>query len=161
MVWATPVSRGRQYDLLPAPADVAAIGFRERGVHVNRIVAFGLLGPVIVALLGAFVYVPAVICLNGQSGASVDTYEVAFVLFLIMGVVPEWLNFVVVAAGRTQLRSSIGAGLFGGAAAAFMPKLIGLPHENPIVCGLMGMIASSVCWWISIRDSAKGLVEQA
>jgi hypothetical protein len=103
---------------------------------MNRTVAFGLVGPVIVALLGAFVYVPAVIYLNGQSGVGADTYEVAFVLFLIMGLVPEWLNFIVVALGRTQLRSSIGAGLFCGAAMAFMPKLVGLPHENPIVCAL-------------------------
>jgi hypothetical protein len=98
---------------------------------MNRIVTFGLIGPLIVALLGAFVYVPAVIYLNGQSGVSADTYEVAFVLFLIMGLAPEWLNFIVVALGYTQLRWSIGAGLFGGAAMAFMPKLVSLPHENP------------------------------
>jgi len=59
---------------------------------MNRTVAFGLVGPVIVALLGAFVYVPVVIYLNGQSGVGADTYEVAFVLFLIMGLVPEWLG---------------------------------------------------------------------
>ena len=127
---------------------------------VNRTVAFGLVGPAIVALLGAFAYVPAVVYLSGQSGVSADTYEVAFVLFLIMGLVPEWLNLIVVALGRTRFRSSIGAGLFGGAAMAFMPELLSLPHENPIVCALMGMIASSVCWWLSIRNSAKGLMEQ-
>jgi hypothetical protein len=136
-------------------------GFVSWFAEMNRTIAFGLVGPVIVALLGAFVYVPVVIYLNGQSGVSVDTYEVAFVLFLIMGLVPEWLNFIVIALGRTQLRSSIGAGLFGGAAMAFMPKLVGLPHETPIVCALMGMIASSVCWWVSIRNPAKGLMEQA
>jgi hypothetical protein len=149
------------HDLLSAQPDAAAIRFRERIADMNRTVAFGLVGPVIVALLGAFVYVPAVIYLNGQSGVSADTCEVAFVLFLIMGLVPEWLNFIVVALGRTQLRSSIGAGLFGGGAMAFMPKLVGLPHENPIVCALMGIIASSACWWLSIRTSAKGLMEQA
>lgn len=129
--------------------------------EMNRIVAFGLVGPIIVALLGAFVYVPAVIYLGGQSGVRADTYEVAFVLFLIMGLVPEWLNFMVIALGWTQFRSSIGAGLFGGAAMAFLPKLLSLPHENPIVCALMGMIASSVCWWASIRDSAKRPTQQA
>jgi hypothetical protein len=149
------------HDLFPRQVDDAAIGFRKLVAEMNRTVAFGLVGPVIVALLGAFVYVPIMIYLNGQSGVSADTYEVAFVLFLIMGLVPEWLNFIVIALGRTQLRSSIGAGLFGGAAMTFMPKLVGLPHENPIVCALMGMIASSVCWWVSIRNPAKGLMEQA
>jgi hypothetical protein len=127
---------------------------------VNRTVPFGLVSPVIVALLGAFAYVPAAVYLNGQSGVSADTYEVAFVLFLIMGLVPEWLNLIVVALGRTQFRSSIGAGLFGGAAMAFMPTLASLPHENPVICALMGMIASSIGWWISIRNSAKGRMEQ-
>jgi hypothetical protein len=127
---------------------------------MNRTVAFGLVGPVIVGLLGAFVYVPLVIYLNGQSGISADTYEVAFVLFLVMGLVPEWLNFILVVLGRIQLRWSIGTGLFAGAAMAFMPKLVGLPHENPIACALMGMVASSVCWWLSIRNPTKGL-EQA
>jgi hypothetical protein len=149
------------HDLFPRQVDDAAIGLRELVAEMNRTVAFGLVGPVIIALLGAFVYVPIVIYLNGQSGVSADTYEVAFVLFLIMGLVPEWLNFIVIALGRTQLRSSIGAGLFGGAAMAFMPKLVGLPHENPIVCALMGMIASSICWWVAIRNPAKGLMEQA
>jgi hypothetical protein len=149
------------HDLLPAQVDATAIGCRALVGEMNRTLAFGLVGPVIVALLGAFVYVPAVIYLNGQSGVGADTYEVAFVLFLVMGLVPEWLNLIVVALGRTQLRSSIGAGLFGGAAMAFVPKLASLPHENPIVCALMGMIASSVCWWVSIRNSAKGLMEQA
>jgi hypothetical protein len=79
---------------------------------MNRIVAFGLLGPVIVALLGAFIYVPGVSYLSGQTTVGADTYEVAFVLFLIMGLLPEWLNFVVVALGRTKLRSSAGAGAF-------------------------------------------------
>ena len=128
---------------------------------MNRIVAFGLVGPVMVALLGAFVYVPGVIYLSGQTSVSADTYEVAFVLFLIMGLVPEWLNFIVVALGWTQLRSSIGAGLFGGAAMAYLPKLVGLPHENPTVCALMGIVASSACWWFSIRNPAKSLAEQA
>jgi hypothetical protein len=128
---------------------------------MNRIVAFGLVGPVIVALLGAFIYVPGVIYLSGQTSVSADTYEVAFVLFLIMGLVPEWLNFTVVALGRTQLRSSIGTGLFGGAAMAYLPKLVGLPHENPIVCALMGIVASSACWWFSTRNPAKSLAEQA
>jgi hypothetical protein len=41
-----------------------------------------------------------------------------------------------------------------------MPTLLGLPHENPIVCALMGVIASSLCWALSIRVSAKGLREQ-
>ncbi len=128
---------------------------------MNRVVAFGLLGPVIVGLLGAFVYVPGVAYLNGQTSIGADTYEVAFVLFLVMGLVPEWLNFIIVALGRTQLRSSVGAGLFGGAAMAYLPKLVSLPHENAIVCALMGMIASSVCWAASIRNSQKRLVEQA
>lgn len=141
--------------------EAAEIGYCRSVGGMNCVVSFGLIGPLIVALLGAFVYVPAVIYLNGQSGVSADTYEVAFVLFLIMGLVPEWLNFVVVALGYTQLRWSIAAGLFGGAAMALMPKLVSLPHENPIVCALMGMIASSVCWWMSIRNSAKGPIEQA
>jgi hypothetical protein len=127
---------------------------------MSRVVAFGLVGPVIVALLGAFLYVPGVAYLSGQTVVGADTYEVAFVLFLVMGLVPEWLNFVLVCLGWTQLRSSIGAGLFGGAAMALMPKLLGLPHENPIVCGLMGMVASSLCWVLSVRDSAKRLSEQ-
>jgi hypothetical protein len=128
---------------------------------MNRIVAFGLLGPVIVALLGAFLYVPAIVYLNGQVSAGADTYEVAFVLFLIMGLVPEWLNLIVVAVGWTQFRSSIGTGLFGGAAMAYLPQLVGLPHENPIVCALMGIVASSVCWWLSTRNRTKDLIEQA
>lgn len=128
---------------------------------MNRIVAFGVVGPVIVALLGAFIYVPGVIYLSGRTSVSADTYEVAFVLFLIMGLVPEWSNFIVVAWGRTRLRSSIGTGLFGGAAMAYLPKLVGLPHENPIVCALMGIVASSACWWLSTRNRAKGLAEQA
>ena len=127
---------------------------------MNRTVAFGLVGPAIVALLGAFAYVPAVVYLSGQSGVSADTYEVAFVLFLIVGLLPEWLNLIVAALGRTQFRSSIGADLFGGTAMAFMPKLASLPHENPVICALMGMIASSIGWWISIRNSAKGRMEQ-
>ena len=104
---------------------------------MNRIVAFGLLGPVIVALLGAFVYVPGVVYLSSQTIGGADTYEVAFVLFLIMGLVPEWLNFLVVAVGRTDLRSSAGAGVFGGSAMAYLPKLIDLPHENLMVCAVM------------------------
>ena len=127
---------------------------------MNRVFAFGLLGPVIVALLGAFVYVPGVIYLNGQTSVGADTYQVAFVLFLVMGLVPEWLNLIVVALGRTTLRSSAGAGLFGGAAMAYLPKLVGLPHENPIVCALMGIFASSACWWVSTRNSAKSLSGQ-
>jgi hypothetical protein len=128
---------------------------------MNRIVAFGLFGPVIVALLGAFIYVPGVVYLSGRTSISADTYEVAFVLFLIMGLVPEWSNFIVVALGRTQLRSSIGTGLFGGAAMAYLPKLASLPHENPIVCALMGIVASVACWWFSTRNPAKRLTEQA
>jgi hypothetical protein len=128
---------------------------------MNRIVAFGLLGPVIVALLGAFLYVPAIVYLNGQVSAGADTYEVAFVLFLIMGLVPEWLNLIVVALGWTQFRSSIGTGLFGGAAMAYLPQLVGLPHENPIVCALMGIVASSACWWLSTRNRTKDLIEHA
>jgi hypothetical protein len=128
---------------------------------MNRIVSFGLLGPVIVALLGAFLYVPAIVYLNGEVSAGADTYQVAFVLFLIMGLVPEWLNFIVVALGWTQFRWSIGTGLIGGAAMAYLPQLGGLPHENPIVCALMGIVASSVCWWLSMRNRAKSLVERA
>jgi hypothetical protein len=127
---------------------------------MSRVVAFGLLGPVIVALLGAFVYVPAIAHLSGQGPVGADTYEVAFVLFLVMGLVPEWLNFILVSFGRTRLRWSVGAGLFGGAAMALMPTLLGLPHENPIVCALMGVVASCLCWAFSIRVSAKGLGEQ-
>ena len=127
---------------------------------MSRVVAFGLAGPVIVALLGAFVYLPAVIYLSGQHSIGADTYEVAFVLFLVMGLGPEWLNFILVSLGQTRLRWSIGAGLFGGAAMAFMPKLLGLPYENPIVCALMGVVASSACWAVSVRDGAKGLAEQ-
>ncbi len=128
---------------------------------MNRVVAFGLVGPVIVALLGAFIYLPGIAYLSGRTSVSTDTYEIAFVLFLIMGLVPEWLNFVVVALGRTELRSSIGAGLSGGAAMAYLPKLAGLPHENPIACALMGIIASSACWWVSTRNPAKSVIEQA
>jgi hypothetical protein len=135
------------------------VNFPEMASKMNRVVAFGLIGPVIVALLGAFIYVPGIVYLSGQTSVSTDTYEVAFVLFLIMGLVPEWLNFVVVALGRTQLRSSIGAGLFGGAAMAYLPKLAGLPHENPAACALMGIVASSACWWFSKRNPAKSLTE--
>ncbi len=127
---------------------------------MSRVVAFGLVGPIIVALLGAFAYVPGVAYLSGQSPLGADTYEVAFVLFLVLGLVPGWLNFVLVCFGLTQLRWSVGAGLVGGASMALMPMLLGLPHENPIVCALMGMIASSLCWALSIRDSAKRLGEQ-
>lgn len=127
---------------------------------MNRIVAFGLLGPVIVALLGTFIYLPGVIYLNGQTIVSSDTYEVGFVLFLIMGLVPEWLNFIVAAMGRRELRSSAGSGLFGGAAMAYLPKLVDLPHENWVVCAVMGAIASSVCWWISVRNPARALSGQ-
>ena len=127
---------------------------------MNRIVAFGLLGPVIVALLGAFIYVPGVVYLSGQTIGSADTYEVAFVLFLIMGLVPEWLNFIVVAVGRTELRSSAGAGIFGGVAMAYLPRLQGLPHENVVICAVMGLFASSACWWVSVRNPAKGLIAQ-
>jgi hypothetical protein len=119
---------------------------------MNRIVAFGLLGPIIVALLGAFIYVPGVICLSGQTSIGTDTYEVAFVLFLVMGLVPEWLNLIIVALGRTELKWSLGTGLLGGAATAYLPELVGLPHENPLVCAAMGAIASIVCWWTSVRS---------
>lgn len=135
------------------------VDFPEMASKMNRVVAFGLVGPVIVALLGAFIYVPGIVYLSGQTSVSTDTYEVAFVLFLIMGLVPEWLNFVVVALGRTQLRSSIGAGLFGGAAMAYLPKLAGLPHENPVACAVMGIVASSACWWFSKRNPTKSLTE--
>jgi hypothetical protein len=128
---------------------------------MKRVFAFGLLGPAIIALLGALVYTPGVIFLSGQTSAGVDTYEAAFVVFLMMGLVPEWLNLILVALGRTQLRSSIGAGLFGGAAMAYVPRLLDLPHENAIVCSLLGIVASLLCWWLSIRDSAKQFVEQA
>jgi hypothetical protein len=128
---------------------------------MNRTVTFGLLGPLIVGLLGAFVYVPAVVYASGQTSVGADTYEVGFVLFLIMGLVPEWLNLILVAVGRTKLRSSVGAGLFGGVAMAYMPRLLDLPHENFIACALMGMFASLICWWVSIRNSAKAFVEQA
>lgn len=127
---------------------------------MSRVVAFGLAGPVIIALLGAFVYVPAIAHLSGQGPVSADTYEVAFVLFLVMGLVPGWLNFILVSLGWTRLRWSIVAGLVGGAAMAMMPKLLDLPHENPIVCALMGAIASSACWALSTRDPAKRLSEQ-
>jgi|ERR1700742_3560715 hypothetical protein len=128
---------------------------------MNRVFAFGLLGPVVVALLGAFIYVPAVIYLSGQTSIGADTYEVAFVLFLVMGLVPEWSNLIIVSFGITQLRASLGAGLFGGIAMAYMPSLASLPHENVIICALMGIVASLVCWWLSIRDPARTLVEQA
>jgi hypothetical protein len=127
---------------------------------MSRIVAFGPIGPMIIASLGAFIYVPGVASLSGQTAVGADTYEVAFVLFLVMGLVPEWLNFIVVAAGRTELRSSVGAGLFGGAAMAYLPKLVDLPHENLAVCAVMGLIASSACWWLSVRNPAKGLIGQ-
>jgi hypothetical protein len=127
---------------------------------MSRVVAFGLAGPVIIALLGAFVYVPTIAHVSGQGAVGADTYEVAFVLFLVMGLVPEWLNFILVSVGRTRLRWSIATGLLGGAAMAMMPKLLGLPHENPIVCALMGVLASSACWALSIRDTAKRLSEQ-
>ena len=98
---------------------------------------------------------------SGQTSAGVDGYVGAFVVFLMMGLVPEWLNLIMVALDRTQLRSSIGAGLFGGAAMAYMPRLLDLPHENVIACSVLGIVASLACWWLSIRDSAKPLVEQA
>jgi hypothetical protein len=98
---------------------------------------------------------------SGQTSAGVDGYVGAFVVFLMMGLVPEWLNLIMVALDRTQLRSSIGAGLFGGAAMAYMPRLLDLPYENVIACSVLGTVASLTCWWLSIRDSAKELVEQA
>jgi hypothetical protein len=128
---------------------------------MKRVFAFGLSGPAIIALLGALVYTPGVIFLSGQTSAGVDTYEAAFVVFLRMGLIPEWLNLILVALGKTQLRYSIGAGLFGGAAMAYVPRLLDLPHENVIACSLLGIVASLLCWWLSIRDSAKQFVEQA
>jgi hypothetical protein len=127
---------------------------------MNRIVAFGLCGPIIIALLGTSIYLPSVIYLSGQTGVGVDTYQVAFVLFLIMGLLPEWLNLVVVAAGATRLRWSAAAGVLGGAAMAYLPRSLGLPHENLAVCAVMALVASSACWWLSVRNSAKGLHEQ-
>jgi hypothetical protein len=127
---------------------------------MNRIVAFGLCGPMIIALLGTFIYLPSVIYLSGQAGVGTDTYQVAFVLFLIMGLVPEWLNLVVVTAGGTRLRSSAAAGMLGGAVMAYLPRSLGLPHENLAVCALMALLASSACWWLSVRIPAKGLREQ-
>jgi hypothetical protein len=50
--------------------------------------------------------------------------------------------------------------LFGGAAMAYLPKLAGLPHENPIVCALMGTVASSACWWLSARNPSKNFADQ-
>jgi len=129
---------------------------------MNRIVAFGLLGPVIVAVLGAFIYVPGVIFLSGQTSVGADTYEVAFVLFLVMGLVPEWLNFIIVVLGRTELKWSLGAGLLGGAAMAYLPELVGLPHENVLVCAAMSAIASILCWVTSVRNrhpAARGASE--
>jgi hypothetical protein len=128
---------------------------------MNRIVAFGLVGPLIVGLLGAFIYVPAIVYLSGQISVSADTYEVAFVLFLLMGLVPGWSNLVIVALDWTKLRSSIGAGLFGGAVMAYLPKLAGLPPENPIVCALVGIVASSAGWRLSIRNRVSTIREDA
>jgi hypothetical protein len=128
---------------------------------MKKIAAFGVLGPVIIGLLGALVYEPAVMYLSGQTSVSAGACQIAFVVFLVMGLVPEWLNLVLVALGRTQLRSSVGAGLFGGAGMAYLPRLLDLPPENSIACALMGIIASLACWWLSIRDPAKPFVEQA
>jgi hypothetical protein len=154
--------RSRDKEALEEITGAGPIGISRRWFSdMNRIVAFGLVGPVIVALLGAFLYVPAIAYLNGQVAIGADTYQVAFVLFLIMGLVPEWLNFIVVALGWTQFRSSIGTGLFGGAAMAYLPQLAGLPHENPIVCALMGIVASSACWWLSTRNRTKSVIGQA
>jgi hypothetical protein len=50
---------------------------------------------------------------------------------------------------------------FGGAAMAYVPRLLDLPHDNVIACSVLGIVASLACWWLSIRDSAKPLVEQA
>jgi hypothetical protein len=127
---------------------------------MSRIVAFGLIGPVIIASLGAFIYVPGVVYLSGQTAVGADTYEVAFVLFLVMGLAPAWLNFFLVATGRTALRSSAGAGLFGGAAMAYLPRLVDLPRENLAVCAVMGLIASSACWWLSVRNPAERPIGQ-
>ncbi|MEO6841682.1 MAG: hypothetical protein ABI192_13040 [Bradyrhizobium sp.] len=160
MVLGMPVLEGHRMTYFQRKRTLLRSDFVSWFFEVHRTVAFSLVGPVIVALLGAFAYVSAVVYLNGQSGVSADTYEVAFVLFLVMGPVPEWLNLIVVALGRTQFRSSIGAGLFGGAAMAFLPTLASLPHENPVMGALMGMIASSIGWWVSISNSAKGLMEQ-
>jgi hypothetical protein len=124
---------------------------------MNRIVAFGLLAPVIVALLGAFVYLPIVIYASGQTSAGADTYEVAFVLFVVMGLLPGWLNFIVVALGQIRLHWSLGAGVLGGTSMAFVPRLAGLPHENPWVCAAMGAISSVSCWWVSVRN--RGVVQ--
>ncbi len=127
---------------------------------MNRIVAFGLCGPIIIALLGTFIYLPIGIYLSGQTGVGAATYQVAFVLFLIMGLLPEWLNLVAVAAGLTRLRWSAAVGLLGGASMAYLPSSLGLPHENLAVCALMALVASSACWWLSVRIAAKGLSEQ-
>jgi hypothetical protein len=68
---------------------------------------------------------------SGQTSADADTYIGTFVVFLMMGLVPEWLNLIVVALGRTQLRSFIGAGLFGGAAMGIRRKsLSSKPDED-------------------------------
>jgi hypothetical protein len=66
---------------------------------MKRFFAFGLLGPVMIAVLGALVYVPRAIFLSGQTSAGVDGYVGAFVVFLMMGMVPEWLNLIMVALG--------------------------------------------------------------
>jgi hypothetical protein len=50
---------------------------------------------------------------------------------------------------------------FGGAAMVYVPRLLDLPHGNVITCSVLGIVASLACWWLSIRDSAKPLVEQA
>src|ERR1700761_228671 len=127
---------------------------------MNRIVAFGLIGPVTIALLGTFVYLPGVIYLSGQTSVGADTYEVAFVLFLIMGLVPQWLNLVVVAGGGTRLRGAAIAAGIGGAAMAYLPNLLGLPHENLAICAILALLASSACWWMSVRVPSRGLSQQ-
>jgi hypothetical protein len=52
-----------------------------------------------------------------------------------------------------------GAGLFGGAAMGYSPKLVGLPHESAIVCAVMGLAANSA-WWLSVRNPAREAVDQ-
>jgi hypothetical protein len=90
-----------------------------------------------------------VIYLNGQHSAGADTYQVAFVLFLVMGRVPEWLNLIVVALGWTLFRSSAGARLFGGAAMAYLPKPSAFRTRTRSLRA-DGMAASSACWWLSV-----------
>jgi hypothetical protein len=52
----------------------------------------------------------SIFCLSassGQTSADADTYIGTFVVFPVMGMVPEWLNLIMVALGRPDFEWSV------------------------------------------------------